>query len=334
VAGDLGKLNNLKCDNAVSGQVKITVKGPVTYAGTPAGALTPAIAGKVFTYTIANFDSINVYQAFNLLFKTETTATAADNVCIEVEVIVGKEDVNINNNTKYFCYPVVNSLDPNLKEVYPFDNVKEGYLDWFTYTIHFQNTGNAPAINIRLTDTLDKNLDLETLEILSSSHDKKVMLAGNALEIKFPNIQLADSASDEKNSKGFVQYRIKPKANLLGGTTIANKTFIYFDYNAPIVTNTTLNHYTTTVSVAKNSDVLPVNIYPNPGNGIYFIAFDSKISNERLTVVVYNILGSVVFYEKNMAASMPIDLSKEHNGVYSIKVTGANQLFNSSLIKK
>ncbi|MEO6903172.1 MAG: T9SS type A sorting domain-containing protein [Bacteroidia bacterium] len=333
IADDLSKWNNLNCNNAGSGQLKITVNGPVTYAGISPGALSPNVAGNVFTYTIVNFDSIKTNEAFNLLFNTNTTATATDSVCVDVEVIVGG-DVNPTNNTKHFCYAVVNSFDPNLKEVYPFDAVKEGYHDWFIYTIHFQNTGNATAMNIRLTDTLDKNLDLKTLQILNSSHNKQVMLTGNSLEFKFPNIQLADSATDEKNSKGFLQYRIQPKINLSSGTTIANKAFIYFDYNAPIVTNTTLNHYSTTVSIPKNKDILPLNIYPNPGNGKYFIAFDSKTKSETLTVEVYNLLGAVVYYEKNMTAPMSIDLSKEPNGIYSIRVTGVNQIFNSCLIKK
>jgi uncharacterized repeat protein (TIGR01451 family) len=70
---------------------------------------------------------------------------------------------------------VVNSYDPNMKEVYPV-NVLPGYDDWFTYTIHFQNTGNAPAFNIRLRDTLDANLDINSFEVRGYSHPANISI--------------------------------------------------------------------------------------------------------------------------------------------------------------
>ena len=57
------------------------------------------------------------------------------------------------------------------------------------------------------------------------------------LDFKFPNIMLPDSASNPAGSQGFVQYRIKPKANLPLGTQIENTAHIYFDYNAAITTS-------------------------------------------------------------------------------------------------
>jgi uncharacterized repeat protein (TIGR01451 family) len=105
-----------------------------------------------------------------------------------------------------------------MKEVYPV-NVVPGFDDYFTYTIHFQNTGTAPAFNIRLLDTLDANLDLETFQILNYSHYQTANVRNNVLTFHFPNIQLPDSTSNPEGSKGYVQYRIKPKANLALGNT-------------------------------------------------------------------------------------------------------------------
>lgn len=42
-------------------------------------------------------------------------------------------------------------------------------------------------------------------------------------------------------SNGFVAYTIQLKSNLPAGTQITNNADIYFDFNAPIETNTTLN---------------------------------------------------------------------------------------------
>jgi uncharacterized repeat protein (TIGR01451 family) len=334
IAGNTDNWYDLNCVQGVSGQVKITVLGPVTFISAAPNALTPVVTGNTYSYNIANFGAVNNSRDFAMLFKTNTTAHAQDRVCVWAEIttpVVG--DLDIFNNSLQFCSVVVNSHDPNMKEVYPVD-VVPAYKDWFTYTIHFQNTGNAPAMNIRLTDTLDKNLDLETFQVVNYNHYNEASLKGNALEFKFPNIQLVDSVSDPEGSKGFVQYRVKPKTNLPAGTLIKNKSFIYFDYNPPVITNTTLNLFTTAVSVNENKEKLSMHIYPNPSNGQYFMEFSEDIANAGLSVEVYNVLGSVVFREKATVRLTSIDLNRQPNGVYFIKVTGSGQSYNQRLIKQ
>src|SRR5207253_2664452 len=92
-------------------------------------------------------------------------------------------------------------------------------------------------LNILIVDTLDNNLDLTTFEVTNYSHKSTALLNGRVLIVSFPNIYLSDSATNSAGSKGFVQYRIKPKANMLIGSQITNKAYIYFDFNDPIVTN-------------------------------------------------------------------------------------------------
>jgi hypothetical protein len=333
IAGDRSRLYGMNCAAGASGQVKVTVSGPVDYAGIPSGALTPTISGNVFTYTIADFGVV-LQDGIRLSFITRTTATANDSICIHAQVILNGTDVNMANNSIDYCYRVVNSHDPNIKEVYPLNIVDEGYKGWFTYTIHFQNTGNASALNIRLADTLDKNLDLKTLEIVNFSHRYETTLTGNVLDVRFPWINLADSASYPEFSTGFIQYRIKPKPNLQAGTVIKNNAFIYFDYNPPIVTNTTMNKYVKFVSVDENDRKSFMHVYPNPGNGHYFMEFNEETANAGLIIEVYNLLGSVVYTGKTRVALTSVDLSHEPNGVYFIKVSGAGQSFNQRLIKQ
>jgi hypothetical protein len=67
------------------------------------------------------------------------------------------------------------------------------------------------------------------------------VLTGGIVKFNFPNINLPDSLSDEAGSKGFVRFKVKLKDNLPLGTTIENTAYIYFDFNAPIITNTTVN---------------------------------------------------------------------------------------------
>jgi uncharacterized repeat protein (TIGR01451 family) len=217
---------------------------------------------------------------------------------------------------------VVNSYDPNIKQVYP-QNVLPGYDDWFTYTIYFQNTGNAPAFNIRLRDTLDTQLDLNTFEILGYSHPANTALNGNILDISFNNIMLPDSTSNPEGSIGYYQYRIKPTPNLPNGSQISNTAYIYFDFNAPIITNTTENNFDITVS-ATNLKLNPESfeIYPNPSTGVFTIKDAKNIQR----VEVYNVMGQeiAVFAGDNTnKVSKQINLSNYSKGIYFAKINGS-----------
>ena len=217
---------NLDCGSSnYSGTVSIQVSGSVTYISPANNALTPTVNGNTFTYNITDFNTLTP-QSFGLQFLTDTTAQANDQICVHVEIDPTPIDADTTNNVYDFCYQVVNSYDPNMKEVYPV-NVLPGYDDWFTYTIHFQNTGNAPAFNIRLRDTLDANLDINTFEVRGYSHPAIVSINGNILTVRFNNIMLPDSTTDYEGSMGYFQYRIKPLPNLPLGTQIENTAYIF-----------------------------------------------------------------------------------------------------------
>ncbi len=252
---------NLDCDSSIStGTVTIEMSGPVTYVSALPGALTPQVTGNIFTYNISNFNNLTI-QSFGLELLTDTTAQVGNQVCAHVVVAPTPLDSDTSNNVYDYCYNVINSYDPNMKEVYPV-NVLPGYNDWFTYTIHFQNTGNAPAFNIRLRDTLDANLDLNTFEILGYSHAANTTISGNVLTVRFNNIMLPDSTTDYEGSMGYFQYRIKPLPNLPNGTQIENTAYIYFDYNAPIITNTTQNNFDITVGRNIEPGSQQTRVYP------------------------------------------------------------------------
>jgi uncharacterized repeat protein (TIGR01451 family) len=339
MAGDMSNWYNLNCAAGVSGQVEIIVSGNVTYDGVAAGALIPNVAGNVFTYTIADFGTINNGQDFGLLFTTDTTAQAGDLICVDINVTPLIADNDTSNNSYQFCYQVINSYDPNMKEVFPV-NVLPGFEDWFTYTIHFQNTGSAPAFNIRLTDTLSNNLDLETFQVINYSHYNNVALNNNLLTFRFPNIMLPDSTSNLEGSKGFVQYRIKPKANLPLGTQIRNTANIYFDYNPPIITNTTINEFVQPVSIGAEISNLnsQLYIYPNPSNGIFNLKTKQLEDLKINSFEVFDILGQKVFDANDITISSSsnsqIDLSNQPNGIYFVKANGLNKSFSKKIIKQ
>jgi uncharacterized repeat protein (TIGR01451 family) len=319
---------NMNCSSTYSGTVTLSITGPVTYVSAANGALTPQVIGNSFTYNINNFDSLTP-TSFGLMLLTDTTAQAGNQICVHLEINPTPLDADTTNNTYDFCYQVVNSYDPNMKEVYPV-NVLPGYDDWFTYTIHFQNTGNAPAFNIRLRDTLDANLDINTFEMLSYSHLANIQLNGNILTVRFNNIMLPDSTTDYEGSMGYFQYRIKPLPNLPNGTQIENTAYIYFDYNAPIVTNTTQNNFDITVKTNNiKLDEVQYVLYPNPSTGIFMFNPDSYRDNKNIkTVEVYNMMGELVLSQGN---TKQINLQAFPKGIYVARINGA---FVTRLVKE
>ena len=140
------------------------------------------------------------------------------------------------------CQENVGSYDPNDKAAYPkgyFDQHYIGAEDELEYHIRFQNTGTDTAFTVVLKDTLSEYLDPTSIRLGSSSHDYSTELLGNGiLKFTFDNIMLPDSAANLVESNGYIKFTIRQKEGNLPGTVIENSAGIYFDFNAPVITNT------------------------------------------------------------------------------------------------
>ncbi len=147
-----------------------------------------------------------------------------------------------NYNTPILC-----AYDPNDKLVSPDREGDENYTlfdETLTYTIRFQNTGNDTAFTVIILDELDDYLDASSLKVIASSHESTLsteLRGSNKLSFNFENILLPDSTINFDGSQGYVTYSIKPKEGLAENSIIRNTASIYFDFNPPIVTNTTQN---------------------------------------------------------------------------------------------
>ncbi|MEZ4888204.1 MAG: T9SS type A sorting domain-containing protein [Chitinophagales bacterium] len=146
------------------------------------------------------------------------------------------------------CQEIIGSFDPNDIQVYPSGISEQHFIEAntkLTYKVRFQNTGNDTAFRVMIVDTLPRELEGESLNLGSSSHDYTFDIKfGNLLVWTFDNILLPDSTTNELESHGFVQFSISPKADLDLGTKIENKADIYFDFNAPVATNRVFNTVT------------------------------------------------------------------------------------------
>ncbi len=151
------------------------------------------------------------------------------------EVAYGEQELTMEVTCAY---------DPNDKQAFPLGYTEEHWLLQETeqeFLVRFQNTGNAPAQDIRIQDTIDVNFDLSTFRMVANSHS--VMATINeetrVVDFFFQDIQLPDSVNNEPDSHGLVSYKITPSVDLPVGTELNNTAYIYFDNNDAIVTNTT-----------------------------------------------------------------------------------------------
>lgn len=157
------------------------------------------------------------------------------------------EDIQGFHQSRFFRYEsiVLCSYDPNDKLVNPvYPNNYALMEEPLVYTIRFQNTGNAEAIDISIRDTLDDYLDPSSFKLISCSHEEvlSIILEDNRfLHFKFKNINLPDSTTNFDESQGYVSYQIKVNDVIPEETVVYNSASIYFDLNPPIVTNTTEN---------------------------------------------------------------------------------------------
>ncbi len=323
-AGDISNFFGLHCAAGTSGAVEVILGGPVTYVSAAAGSLVPVVSGDTLLYSIADFGTVNFNSDFRFVVQTDTTAMVGQQICFSVNVTPVTGDLNVTNNSLQHCFMVVSSFDPNNKEVFPEGNIDTSQ-HWLTYTINFQNTGTAPAQHIYILDTLDTDFDESTFTLLSYSHNPLTQVVGNTVRFNFPNINLPDSVSDEPNSHGYVQFKAKLKNSLPFGTIIENTTHIIFDFNAPVVTNTTVNEIVNLTS--SPTLTLPgregIALYPNPvTDGNLKIIFQSK-QNTTAAFELFDISGRKVFSKVlNLSGnSQTIKLPELSAGMYQCVVS-------------
>ena len=299
----------------------ITLVSPATYT----------LSGDTVMWTFTNLNYTSNYSTSFVIQFTTPVSTPLGSVftsCAYAQT--STPDFNPANNTYCYSRIVTGSYDPNDKTPNPIGvgatgDIAASVTD-LTYLIRFQNTGNGPAVNIVVKDTLSSNVDINTFQMLGSSHNYNIeILPGNILKWKFNNIMLPDSNSNEPASHGYIQYRIKRTNNNTPGTQIKNTAYIYFDFNEPVVTNTAINTIETISGIASQSSTNNGwNMYPNPSTGALYIV-NSSVSKEASQIQVLNAIGQVVLEETITNNYKNIDLSKLNNGVYFVKIVSDKQ---------
>lgn len=308
----------------MSGTLTFTYHDSVSYtSSTPTG--THNAAARTVTFSFTNLaPSQSAY--YNIILSTAASVPLGTAITNTLVAFPTNNDATPANNAVTATDSVRGSYDPNDKNVTPGFG-PEGYVvpdQELTYRIRFQNTGTDTAFTVYLLDTLDANLDINTIQMLGASHPYTMQI-GDQREVRwqFDNILLPDSNTNEPLSHGFVMFKIKPLPNLPDFRTIPNFADIYFDFNTPVRTNTAITTINRSTGI-KTANFLPMTVSPNPAKDQIELAF-SLTETDAPVVYVIDIMGRIV-QQKSLGQlstgnhQIQLDLSQQSAGIYFVQM--------------
>jgi hypothetical protein len=318
---------------------------------TPSGIF----AGAPYYYATSGFPALapGAAQSFEVTYHVPanipvgTLVDFRDTVGYYTPSSTWSDDFTPGNNVSHHTAEVVSSFNPNYKEVnprgtgasgiiYPTDSVLE-------YTIHFQNTGMWYAQHVEIIDTLDNDLDWTTLHPVFESAPCKISLyqSGGVKVAKFTfsNINLPPYFFDDQRSNGMVTFTINTLPGLATGTQFRNRASIYFDNQAPIVTNNTLNTLGSTgplvlTNPASNYDRLFV-VYPNPAQNSFSVVLNNEQAGQA-TMNVVDVAGKVImtksFAVQSGTQTIATDINQFAAGVYFVHINANGKTGTQKLV--
>jgi hypothetical protein len=245
---------------------------------------------------------------------------------VRIEPVAG--DTTASDNTASWQVTTTGSYDPNdiLVNRSFIETPELNSPPFLNYIIRFQNTGNDTAFNIHIQNQIPIELLETTFELIDASHpvDVNYNAVNRTFTFSFNQVLLPDSNINEPASHGYVEYRMKPLSTLSAGQSIVNNAGIYFDFNAPVLTNDAVTSIISPTSVhAISSDDLKVNLYPVPARNMLTINIRSN-NAEPVSYQMFDITGKTISPEKLIPVNSGKGLVNENisfleNGYYLIK---------------
>lgn len=232
------------------------------------------------------------------------------------------------------CRANIGAYDPNDKQGFPLGVGEQGFIrpgQPLDYLIRFQNTGTDTAFTVIIRDTLSEWLDPASIRPGTSSHPYAFNFSDeNAIQFVFSNIMLPDSNVNEPASHGFVRFSIRQRPDVPLGTAIRNSAGIYFDFNEPVITNTTLHtvqeNFLITVDV-KDVALRPgleLTVFPNPAaHSAQFRLSSGGI--ERGLLQVWNAQGQLVGTQPFSGDQTTWNASGMRQGLYFFQIVSGGQ---------
>ncbi|MFD2914315.1 DUF7619 domain-containing protein [Psychroserpens luteus] len=330
-------LENLGFTTITSGTVEFIVDPLLIYNGVtnvnPNYTINTTATG--FTVDFVNFQP-GTTEYIDISLTCPATVDLGEIVTNTANYVTNSNDLVTTNNYSTLSELIVGSWDPNdMRESHGprvnYDNFAASD-EYLYYTIRFQNLGTAAADFVRIDDALNSQLDETTFEMLRSSHDYVVTRTDSDLEWFFEDINLAAEQDDVEASKGFVYFRIKSKSGYGIGDIIPNTASIFFDFNAPVITNRFDTEFVEDALSLEDSNFISFDMFPNPAKDILNIKLNN-ISNANLSV--YDIQGKLVLeHSISETQNLELNVSDLQSGMYFMKLnTGTKELVKKLIIE-
>jgi Leucine-rich repeat (LRR) protein len=272
------------------------------------------------------FESRSFEIKFNINGTTDANPVAVNDVLqFSASILPITNDESVSDNTFIYNETVVDSFITNSITCVEGLNLPLSSIgDYLHYIINFENLGSATANNIVLQmDVNEEQFEIDSLQMLNTSHSTYTRITNNIVEFVFENITLASGGH------GNILLKIRTKSNLLNGAIVNNRAGIFFDYNAPIDTgfeNTTFQALSNSGFTKDNS----ISIYPNPTKNAINIKCDTTIKSIEL----FDVQGRILVTKMISENSEVLDISDKANGIYFLKITSENGSKVEKLIKE
>ena len=218
------------------------------------------------------------------------------------------------------CRENIGSFDPNDKRAFVSGQEEPGHVRPDTdieYLIRFQNTGTDTAFRVVVEDRLSTLLDLASVTPLVASHPFAMEVRDQrVLRFVFDNILLPDSNINEAASHGFIKLRVSQMPGVALGSVIKNEADIFFDFNAPVNTNTSTLVVGTVGTKQEPGNPYHVTAYPNPfGESITF-EITGPVLPGNATMRLFDALGRQVRREEFAGEIFVIQRHTLETGLY------------------
>ncbi len=226
------------------------------------------------------------------------------------------------------CTANTGSYDPNDKQGLPLGYGAAHYIRPgadIEYLIRFQNTGTDTAFTVIVRDTLGPWLDPVTVRPGGSSHPYIFSINGNGILVfDFQDILLADSNVNEAASHGYLKFRVSQRADVPLETDILNRAAIYFDFNDPVITNTTVHrvgeNFVVVSSWQPERPLYQVQIVPHPLRDFSWLDVQGVPGQGNYQLQVYDAMGRLVREISSTTPRFRVEKAGLPGGLYMFRV--------------
>ncbi|MES2486983.1 MAG: T9SS type A sorting domain-containing protein [Bacteroidota bacterium] len=196
--------------------------------------------------------------------------------------------------------------------------------EYMHYVVRYTNEGTGMVSNVVIENDFDPaQFDVSSIQILNSSQPVTASVTGNRLRISVQSANLSATGG------GNILFKAKSKSNLVQGAAINSQARIFYDYSAPVDTNTAttvFNIMGTDTPVLDNS----VKVYPNPANSLINISVAGQLQSVQLYDIQGRLLQTVLVND----TTATLDVSGRAAGIYFVKVTTDKGLKVEKIVKE